>query len=80
MYENKRRAVRTGVKTSNVVVSSDAATWSESVNDEFFSYWAGERIPAWAFRTISGFEVAGVTLSAAQAVVCGALGCRDGGG
>jgi len=39
----------------------------------------GEDTGLEAFRTISGFEVAGVTLSAAQeAVVCGALGCRDG--
>lgn len=39
----------------------------------------GEDTDLEAFRPISELEAAGVTLSAAQdAVVCGALGCRDG--
>ena len=39
----------------------------------------GEDTDLEAFRTISELEEAGITLSAAQeAVVCGALGCRDG--
>ena len=39
----------------------------------------GEDTDLEAFPTISELEAAGVTLSAApEAVVCGALGCRDG--
>lgn len=39
----------------------------------------GEDTDLEAFRTISELEAFGITLSAAQeAVVCGALGCRDG--